>query len=501
MQAETGIGEGRRVPRIILGSLLVVETCMISWFNVKKRCPRCCMRTKDYTDILENSLDQIRTPMMSDASPTSYSHDSDAQLVARPVTCIANSSDEPFPAFARAPIPSAHTAQWQATSLFSGCGGLDLGFLQQGIMSRGAYDINASALATYSANLPGAAFHADLSRFTPNGLCGEVLLAGAPCQGFSTAGKRRLEDPRNALLMRVADIALKGRPKVLLVENVPAAYSGSHRKLWTALEDRLRLAGYNVRRMLLGGETCGMAQRRRRLFLLCWLGSDCVRVGFDAQAPVQLKEVLRGVQFTTDHDPEWPEEGCRDWIVARKIKPGHKLSNVRLGDRAVATWDIPEIFGETSESERNVLKAVARLRRRQRIRNEGDGDPVHLDRIEIDCGRDVRKCVQRLVEVGYLRSVDDCYELRQTYNGRYRRLEWNSVSPTVDTRFGRIDLFIHPTEDRGMTYREAARIQGFPDSFGFIGTKSEKFSQIGNAVPPPMAAVLAQFLRDAILKA
>ena len=406
-----------------------------------------------------------------------------------------------IPAFARTAIPSAHTTQWQAQSLFSGCGGLDLGFLQQGILTCGAYDIDAKALATYSANMPGTAFNADLSRRSPVAISGGILLAGAPCQGFSTAGKRRFEDPRNALLMRVADIALQNSPKVVVVENVPAAYSGAHRLLWTALEDRLRLAGYNVRRIVLDGQTCGLAQRRKRLFLLCWRGSDCINVRFENHQPVEIRDALRGIHLTNDHEPEWPKVGSRDWIIAQKIKPGYKLSNVRLGERAVPTWDIPEVFGETTESERKILRAIAKLRRRERVRSRGDGDPVHIERLNKECGWNVLESAEKLEAAGFLRAVDGCFELRQTYNGRYRRLEWNSASPTVDTRFGRVDLFIHPEEHRAMTHREAARIQGFPDSFRFLGSKIDKFSQIGNAVPPPMAAAIAHFLREAILKA
>jgi DNA (cytosine-5)-methyltransferase 1 len=71
----------------------------------------------------------------------------------------------------------------------------------------------------------------------------------------------------------------------------------------------------------------------------------------------------------------------------------------------------------------------------------------------------------------------------------------------VDTKFGRADLFLHPSEHRGMSPREAARLQGFPDHFEFLGTRQDKFVQIGNAVPPPMASALCEFIREAILKA
>lgn len=378
---------------------------------------------------------------------------------------------------------------------------MDLGFLQQGIFSGAAYDIDRRALSAYVNNLPGLAHYADLAIRSPVPGHGEVLLAGAPCQGFSTAGKRQVEDPRNALLLRVSDIALENKSKVVIVENVPAAFSGSHRRLWTALEDRFRQVGYNVRRLLLEGVTCGLAQRRKRLFLLCWRGSDCISVNIRHYGPLSVREALCGVEYVSDNDVEWPTEGSRDWVVARRIPAGHKLSNVRISERAVATWDIPEIYGATSQEEQDILSSVAKLRRRNRIRTYGDGDPVHLDRLARELGRSVDQEVERLVAAGYLRAIGNFVEMRQTYNGRYRRLEWDSPSPTVDTRFGRIDLFLHPDEHRGLTPREAARIQGFPDSFTFPGMRKDKFIQIGNAVPPPMASALAEFVREAILKA
>ena len=139
------------------------------------------------------------------------------------------------PESARAPIPDGRECPWQALSLFAGGGGLDLGFLQQGIRSNIAYDIAQDAVAVYNANLPTEARLADLSRFSPDGKA-DVLLAGAPCQGFSTAGKRLVDDPRNELLVRVGEIAKATKPRVIVVENVPAAASGALGGHWRALE-------------------------------------------------------------------------------------------------------------------------------------------------------------------------------------------------------------------------------------------------------------------------
>lgn len=404
------------------------------------------------------------------------------------------------PAYAERVNPNPSTSGWRSLSVFSGCGGLDLGFLQEGIFSEKAIDIDKTALETYRTNITDAACNLDLFKNIPiEGTC-TILLAGAPCQGFSTAGKRRLHDPRNELLMKVADIAIANQSKVVIVENVPAALSGAHRYLWIALEDRLRLSGYNVRRLILDGSSCGMAQRRKRLFIICWKGSDCINIFFENRGSITLREALGAMPSQEESDFQWPLANSKDFKIIQKIKPSQKLSNVRLSNRAVATWDIPEVFGYTSEKDRAVLQAVAKLRRRDRVRSIGDGDPVSIERINSFIGADASKTTQHLVQAGFLRIIQDKYELAHTYNGRYRRLDWDDLSPTVDTKFGRVDLFVHPEEARGMTPAEASRIQGFPDGFKFCGTKKEQFTQIGNAVPPPMASVLATTIREAILK-
>lgn len=403
------------------------------------------------------------------------------------------------PSSATAPLPVASGAPWRAISLFSGGGGLDLGFLAEGVLAQAAYDNSRGALRSYIANLPGDARLADLSRYEPEDRC-DVLLAGAPCQGFSTAGRRLEHDPRNGLLARVGDIALKLNPKVIVVENVPAALSGPAGHHWRGLENRLRLHGYSVARLTLAGEDSGVAQRRRRLFMLCWKGLPETTLRLDQVEPPPLRSVLAIGAEVGSHRPRWPAPTSVAALIARRIGHGQKLCNVRCSPSAVPTWSVPEVFGQVSGRERDVLAAVAVLRRRDRRRSWGDGDPVLQDRLDDHLGRPSAADVARLVDAGYLRLLEGGVELRHTYNGKYRRLSWDDVSPTVDTHFGRMALFMHPDEDRGLTVREAARIQGFPDAYEVYGRESDQFETIGNAVPPPMASRVARLVREALLK-
>jgi DNA (cytosine-5)-methyltransferase 1 len=104
--------------------------------------------------------------------------------------------------------------------------------------------------------------------------------------------------------------------------------------------------------------------------------------------------------------------------------------------------------------------------------------------------------IQSLLRKGYLRRVGTDLDLCHSFNGKYRRFQWDNKACTVDTRFGEAQLFLHPNENRSFTVREAARIQGFPDDYVFDCTKRTAFRLIGNAVPPPMGRVVADFAKE-----
>ena len=107
--------------------------------------------------------------------------------------------------------------------------------------------------------------------------------------------------------------------------------------------------------------------------------------------------------------------------------------------------------------------------------------------------------IKRLHAGDYLRKIGQRVDLSHTVNGKYRRLDWEHLAPAVDTRFGEPRYYLHPEEHRGLSEREAARIQGFPDDFEFSGSRAAQFRMVGNAVPPPLAQQLAIVIRDQLL--
>lgn len=271
-------------------------------------------------------------------------------------------------------------------SFFSGCGGFDLGFLERGFSHRAAIDIEPDAVENFSRNVRPTVWKADLLNGIPNertftGV--DAIIAGPPCQGFSTAGRRLLEDPRNHMLPLTGGVGAPGeRPKVLVVENVAGALAGEHAKYWNALCEMLREKGYRTHSMVIKATDLGMAQMRKRVLLFAWRTGKDMIFKRPTQPSASLGDILRNVDGCRNHDPKLLKRGSSERAIARRIRPGQKLSNVRGGDNAVPTWAIPEVFGAVSDEEQTVLELLRRLRRQERTRDFGDADPVSIARLK-----------------------------------------------------------------------------------------------------------------------
>lgn len=385
-------------------------------------------------------------------------------------------------------------------SLFSGCGGFDLGFTQAGFRSLAAYDSWAAAVANFKANIGGECAVQDLSNgFVPEYEGCDVVLAGSPCQGFSTVGRRNFDDPRNSLLDQAVSISLKLKPRIIVLENVPGVLLGAHSAYWEKAKDKLRQGGYEPYQIELDARSFGLPQSRRRVLLLAAMGGiDSLE--FEKSKPDSLMKVISAAGRAQNHNPKILSPDSKDGIIARAIKPGQKLCDVRGGQSSVHTWEIPEVFGETSLGEREVLHAIMLLRRRNRVRENGDADPVPVSVLARELGRGIKRNISSLVGKGYVKLNEDHANLRYGFNGKYRRVRRDSASCTVHTQFGEPRYFLHPVEHRGFTVREAARIQGFPDSYVFQGALSDQYRMIGNAVPPPLGKALGDLLMERYFK-
>jgi DNA (cytosine-5)-methyltransferase 1 len=235
----------------------------------------------------------------------------------------------------------------------------------------------------------------------------------------------------------------------------------------------------------------GVAQMRRRIVLIAWNTGKEIDINLPVVDGGTLRTAIEDVKDLPNHDLKPLAPGTDLYRIAERIKPGQKLSNVRNGPRAIHTWDIPEVFGRITLRERRLLELLIHVRRQERIRTVGDADPVRRKVLATRMGHPVDALLSSLIQKGYIRQIGQRFDLNETFNGKFRRLHWDRPSLTVDTRFGNPSYFLHPRENRGFTAREAARIQGFPDAFRFLGSEVSQFRLIGNAVPPPLAKCLA----------
>lgn len=333
---------------------------------------------------------------------------------------------------------------------FCGAGGMTLGLRRAGLTPLAAFDIDAPAVETHNANLDGHAFVGDAREISgktllkPAGLKpGDLTLfaGGPPCQGFSKQRRgAHLGDERNDLVSHYIRLIEEMRPRFFFFENV--AIFGQKRGREYIRDMHGRLTGYIIEFKFVNSADYGLAQTRERFLV----------VG---------RRLDQRVSFT------FPEGSRNGWPTVGEVLRG-----------------LPEPPDDYSEHPKYANHQRARVTeaniRRFSFVPEGGGWQDIPYELRLPCHRRVDTSSGGWPDV-------------------YGRLAWNGQCPTIT---GGFDSFTrgrygHPKSDRPLTPREAARLQGFPDSFRFLGTRADIRSQIGNAVPPPLAeAVGLEILRS-----
>lgn len=311
-------------------------------------------------------------------------------------------------------LDSKSSCRLSVLSLLSGCGGLDSGFASEGFEILAALDSDPSAIETYNANHSPVGQLSVIGQGSVGAFRPDVIIAGPPCQGFSTGGGYQLNDPRNALLPRTCEIIAQLQPKIAVVENVAALTNARNKETLELALRTLEKAGYYFELEILFAPDFGVAQNRRRTVITA--RSDqrpFARMEHSSSKKVSIECALHGIdEKALNHQPTYPEIGSQHYLIAKQIGPAQKLCNVRSGPNSVPTWDIPACFGETSESERVILETIRTLRRRNRKRDFGDADPVTIQEIwdaDIDCRE---QQIASLVARGFLRILPNGIDLR-----------------------------------------------------------------------------------------
>jgi len=363
--------------------------------------------------------------------------------------------------------------------LYSGVGGMSLGFEQAGFNIIGAVDIEETNVKTHALNFPTCnIWRADLSLASGDEIRKktkirdreiEVAFAGPPCQGFSLIGKRAADDPRNFLLVDLARLLPQLSVKYFVVENVEGILLGKAKEKLDEFVERIERAGYSVVKpiQVLDAAEFGVPQRRRRVFVLGY------RNGLVA--------------------PEYP-------------KPTHPYDEDgrRIGPTVWdAIADLPKIANYKYLFERDAYHGeLAEPSKYAKFLTGDERDPDDKSLLRTRNGHGLSGCLRTA------HSDETIRRFRRTKQGssekisRFYRLAKNGLAPTLRAGTGPAQGSfmaprpIHPFQDRCITVREAARLHSFPDWFHFHPTKWHGFRQIGNSVPPLLArAVGASVLR------
>lgn len=326
--------------------------------------------------------------------------------------------------------------------LFSGAGGLLRGFINAGLEPVFSVEVWEPAIATHRLNYPEVLLlDRDIREITDEELeeySGkiDVVVGGPPCQGFSTIGKRIVKDPRNVLVFEFIRFVNVIRPKVFLMENVKGLLSSDNGKIKQAIEEEFRKIGYTVKSEVLNAADYGVPQLRKRVFFIG------VREGFDIE-PSFPKAKVDAQNYATVGD------AINDLVGKENIFPNH----------------VPMKHNSTVEARIRCIK-------------EGGGIP--------DSGLPE--------EVSYGSRRDFSSNKIKNFSHVYKRLSRNKPATTMVPGHNAFPL--HPTCDRSLTVREAARIQTFPDDVVFCGTRQNQCIQVGNAVPVELATELALHIKE-----
>ena len=355
-----------------------------------------------------------------------------------------------------------------AIELCSGAGGMSLGFDRAGFQIKGAIDHDPIHVETYRRNFPTTrTIQHDINDVSGEKILDwfsneyhevDVVFGGPPCQGFSYIGRNRPSDPRNELLLQFARITIELRPRYIVVENVRGLLAKRHAHTLRKFVNVLRKVGYKFtdNPWVLDAQLFGVPQRRQRVFLIA------------ALTPSKLPTPPRAV-------PQKPTvwDAISDLTVVDQ-NPDLLIGDVYVGSLGTASKYVEDLSRDYGSS----LNIVTRT-------------PMRLSGCRLSAHTEATRTRFSLTSEGDYESVS-----------RFYRLAKNGVGPTLRAGSDRSNGSytaprpIHPTSNRCITVREAARLHSFPDEFQFNSTIWHGFRQIGNAVPPRLAEAVASRVLD-----
>lgn len=362
--------------------------------------------------------------------------------------------------------------------LFCGAGGLSLGFSQEGFVAILANDIEECCVDTYAHNHPeiprSQIIKGDINDMIKNldlHLKAEkvsIVVGGPPCQGFSMANRQRLiDDPRNHLYRSYVEVVKRVKPPFFVMENVKGMMSVAKQ----VIEDFERI-GYSVSARILNAKDFGVPQNRERLIYIgnmVDVDNDMIFEEIVADTDALEKYVLQDALY-----------GLRPLIASHNRNATEQYSAASGGKISRSTGETNAYIDLINQG--RTISVV--YNHKARYNNDRDieifGRLNHGDRSDDPKIADI---------MPYARRND-------IFKDKYFKLDPTKVCKTI-TAHMKFDcnMYIHPTQARGLTPREAARVQSFPDDYFFRGAYTKTYMQIGNSVPPLLGRAIAHVIK------
>jgi DNA (cytosine-5)-methyltransferase 1 len=376
--------------------------------------------------------------------------------------------------------------------LFCGCGGFSLGMERAGFGCLAAVDFNPEAIAVFAKNFAHVpqVLDKDLTKFPPAELAKllgtdtvDVIVGGPPCQGFSTVrqvdgannGTRMVHDERRYLYREFLRYVEFFQPKVFVMENVLGIRSASEGEYFVRVQKEARALGYRVHAQVEDCVELGLPQKRRRqLFIGTRLG-----------LPDYFRSDLEPAPRACYHPPLW--EAISD------------LPPVKAGEgEESCDYDMERRKAHVERFGRRYLYSVLEIKRAAKLtahRARPHSERDLRDFLLLKEGENSAEAIRRGIEFEFP------YD-KSTFKDRYTRQHRMKPCSTIVAHLSKDGLmFVHPTQNRSLTPREAARIQSFPDWFEFPIARTHQFLVIGNAVPPLVSEAVGIAVKSYIEKA
>lgn len=357
--------------------------------------------------------------------------------------------------------------KYKAIDLFCGAGGLSLGLKKSGFNVCLGIDIDEAALKTYKKNIKRTKIlNKDIRQVDGKEIVklagiekhGHFLLAGCPpCQGFSNLGKREVDNVQNELVYEYVRLIFELEPSFILMENVPGMSKGIGKEIFAKVVDMLERE-YVVQHDTLNAADYGVPQTRKRL-VLHGIRKDVYSRLLARQSVDELTMLPKAT-----HSKE-KKTGLKRWRT--------------VGETIM---DLPILQAGENCGEKGINNHVARKlsdvnqERLADIRKNGGDRKKASEALRLECHK----------------------KENVSYTDTYGVISVNKPAPTITSGCTIISKgrYGHPTQNRGLSVREAARLQSFDDDFVFVGNIGEMSLQIGNAVPPKLAQASARAILE-----